>query len=181
MSHSDHHHHAHGGSCCSAKGASPAANAVIRDPVCGMMVDAAAGKPTAEHGGRTLHFCSERCRTKFVAEPQSYLTATDPALVQQVSETTLYRHAARSIKWAIFGFIAGLVLLVATFTKVLVLGFVGFLVMLACLLVIERNARKLGKAGMDNLTSSFREGSVGGFFGSAGRRMRDRWRRDDSV
>jgi hypothetical protein len=28
--------------------------------------------------------------------------ADDPALVQQVSETTLYRHAARSIKWAIF-------------------------------------------------------------------------------
>ena len=90
------------------------------------------------------------------------------------------RHAARSIKWAIFGFVAGLVLLVATFTKVLALGFVGFLVMLACLLVIERNARKLGKAGMDNLTSSFRSGSVGGVFGSAGRRMRERWRRDDT-
>ena len=98
---------------------------------------------------------------RILQEIEANLTATDPALVQQVSETTLYRHAARSIKWAIFGFVAGLVLLVATFTKVLVLGFVGFLVMLACLLVIERNARKLGKAGMDNLTSSFREGSVG--------------------
>ena len=117
---------------------------------------------------------------RILQEIEANLTATDPALVQQVSETTLYRHAARSIKWAIFGFVAGLVLLVATFTKVLALGFVGFLVMLACLLVIERNARKLGKAGMDNLTSSFRGGSVGGIFGSARRRMRERWRRDDT-
>ena len=33
---------------------------------------------------------------------------------KQVSETTLYRHAARNIRWAILGFIAGLVLLVLT-------------------------------------------------------------------
>ncbi|TIV42628.1 MAG: copper-transporting ATPase, partial [Mesorhizobium sp.] len=49
MTHSDHnHHHSHGASCCSAKGAASAAEAVIRDPVCGMTVDPAAGKPTAE-------------------------------------------------------------------------------------------------------------------------------------
>ena len=117
---------------------------------------------------------------RILQEIEANLTATDPALVQQVSETTLYRHAARSIKWAIFGFVVGLILLVATFTSFLVLAVAGFLVMLACLLVIERNARKLGKAGMDNLTSSIRGGSVGGFFGSASRRMRDRWRRDDT-
>ena len=90
---------------------------------------------------------------RILQEIEANLTATDPGLVQQVSETTLYRHAARAIKWAVVGFIAGLVLLLFTFTQVLVLGVVGFLVMLACLLVIERNVRKLGKAGMQNLTS----------------------------
>ena len=45
------------------------------------------------------------------------------------------------------GFVAGLVLLLLTFTTQLLLGVVGFLVMLVCLLVIERNVRKLGKAG----------------------------------
>ena len=49
---------------------------------------------------------------RILQEIEANLTATDPALVQQVSETTLYRHAARSIKWAVFGFVAGLVLLV---------------------------------------------------------------------
>ncbi|MDX8466436.1 heavy metal translocating P-type ATPase [Mesorhizobium sp. VK23B] len=96
MSHSDHnHHHAHGASCCSAKNAAPAAEAVICDPVCGMTVDPAAGKPTAEHGGRTFHFCSERCRTKFQAEPETYLTATDPVCgmtVDRASAKHFVRH-----------------------------------------------------------------------------------------
>ncbi|TPJ73312.1 heavy metal translocating P-type ATPase [Mesorhizobium sp. B2-7-1] len=97
MSHSDHHHHRHkhGGACCSAKDAAPAADAVIRDPVCGMMVDPAGGKPTAEHGGRTFHFCSERCRTKFQAESQAYLAATDPVCgmnVDRASAKHFVRH-----------------------------------------------------------------------------------------
>ncbi|TPL48317.1 heavy metal translocating P-type ATPase [Mesorhizobium sp. B2-4-6] len=96
MTHSDHHHHhAHGGGCCSAKDAAPDAEAVIRDPVCGMTVDPAAGKPTAEHGGRTFHFCSERCRTKFQAEPEAYLSATDPVCgmnVDRASAKHFVRH-----------------------------------------------------------------------------------------
>lgn len=117
---------------------------------------------------------------RILQEIEANLTATDPALVQQVSETTLYRHAARAIKWAVVGFVLGLVLLVLTFTKVLLLGFAGFLVMLGSLLVIERNARKLGRAGMANLTSSVRGGSIGGVFESASRRWRERFHRDDT-
>jgi len=56
---------------------------------------------------------------------------------------------------------------------------VGFLVMLGCLLVIERNVRKLGKAGLENLTSSVRGGALKNMLGNAGRRWRERWRRDD--
>ncbi|RWL85287.1 MAG: heavy metal translocating P-type ATPase [Mesorhizobium sp.] len=95
MTHSDHnHHHSHGASCCSAKSAATTAEAVIRDPVCGMTVDPAAGKPVAEHGGRTFHFCSEGCRTKFVAEPESYLTATDPVCGMRVDRASA-RHFVR--------------------------------------------------------------------------------------
>lgn len=116
---------------------------------------------------------------RILREIEANLSATDPALVQQVSETTLYRHAARAIKWAVLGFLAGLALLLFTFTKLLVLGVVGFLVMLGCLLVIERNVRKLGKAGLENLTSSLRTGALRGMFGNTGKKFRDRWRRDD--
>jgi hypothetical protein len=116
---------------------------------------------------------------RILSEIEANLSATDPKLVQQVSDTTLYRHATRMIKWSVLGFVLGLVLLVLTFTEVLLLGVLGFLVMLGCLLVIERNVRKLGKAGIDSLTSSMRGGSLGGFFGDAGKRWRERWQRGD--
>ncbi|RUW70421.1 heavy metal translocating P-type ATPase, partial [Mesorhizobium sp. M4B.F.Ca.ET.049.02.1.2] len=94
MAHSDHEHHAHTGGCCSAKAAAPVAEAVVRDPVCGMTVDPAAGKPTAEHGGHIRHFCSEGCRAKFVAEPEKYLTATDPVCGMSVDRASA-RHFVR--------------------------------------------------------------------------------------
>ncbi len=43
------------------------------DPVCGMMVDPSAGKPAVEHRGTTYHFCSHRCRERFVDDPERYL------------------------------------------------------------------------------------------------------------
>jgi len=43
------------------------------DPVCGMMVDEHAGKPTYEYKGETHYFCSQGCRTKFAKEPERFL------------------------------------------------------------------------------------------------------------
>ena len=43
----------------------------VTDPVYGMKVDR--GKAlTAEHAGRTFHFCSEHCRERFEADPEEY-------------------------------------------------------------------------------------------------------------
>ncbi|MEO5326084.1 heavy metal translocating P-type ATPase [Mesorhizobium sp. CC13] len=67
-----HQHHGH-----SSKG-TEAAQDVIRDPVCGMVVDPAAGKPTLEREGHLFHFCSAGCRDKFAKEPEKYISATDP-------------------------------------------------------------------------------------------------------
>jgi len=116
---------------------------------------------------------------RILQEIEANLSATDPKLVQQVSDTTLYRHAARMIKWSILGFVGGLVVLLFTFTQVLMLGVLGFLIMLFCLLVIERNVRKIGRAGLESLTSGSRTGSVKGMFGNAGQRWRDRMERDE--
>jgi hypothetical protein len=129
---------------------------------------------SAEEGSMPLSEHEQR----ILREIEDNLSASDPNLAKQVSETTLYRHAARTIIWAAFGFIAGLVLLILTFTTSLLLAVVGFAIMLACLLVIERNVRKLGRAGMDSLTSSMRGGRLGSMFGDA-RRWRDRFNRDD--
>ncbi len=98
MANHDHHDHPHShggtGSCCSAHAAAPAADAVTRDPVCGMTVDPNAGKPSAEHDGRVFHFCSEGCRTKFTAHPETYLTAEDPVCGMKVDRASA-RHFLR--------------------------------------------------------------------------------------
>src|SRR5262249_44781859 len=53
------------------------------DPVCGMQVDPTTAKHRFEHDGHMFHFCSARCREKFVAAPARYLnepeSAVDPA------------------------------------------------------------------------------------------------------
>lgn len=61
---------------------------VIRDPVCGMTVDPDAGKPSLQYHGRTFHFCSNGCRTKFEAAPENYLTAKDPVCGMTVDRAT---------------------------------------------------------------------------------------------
>ena len=45
----------------------------VKDPVCGMSVDAQTAKHRAEAGGATYFFCSSTCREKFVADPARYL------------------------------------------------------------------------------------------------------------
>nr|WP_266182617.1 heavy metal translocating P-type ATPase [Dyella humicola] len=44
-----------------------------KDPVRGMSVDPRTTPHHAEHGGLTYHFCAQRCREKFVADPKRYL------------------------------------------------------------------------------------------------------------
>jgi Cu+-exporting ATPase len=80
--HHDHHHHdAHAGEgvgghdraeCCDRADQSAVVNAVT-DPVCGMSVDPATSVHRATFGGETYHFCSDRCREKFEADPHRYL------------------------------------------------------------------------------------------------------------
>jgi hypothetical protein len=118
---------------------------------------------------------------KILKEIEAQLNATDPALVEQVSRTTLYRHSARVIRWSALGFLGGLVLLVLTFAENLLAGVIGFAVMLGCLIIIERNVRKLGRAGLASLTGGLKgTGGLRGFFGERGKAWRERFRRDDS-
>jgi Cu+-exporting ATPase len=48
------------------------------DPVCGMSVDPATAKNHATHAGQGYFFCSAGCRTKFVADPERYLSPAPP-------------------------------------------------------------------------------------------------------
>jgi Cu+-exporting ATPase len=66
----------------------PAAGpAAVKDPVCGMNVDPAATPHHLEHAGRTYHFCSARCRTKFEADPGQYLSPHAASVDQRPAGT----------------------------------------------------------------------------------------------
>ncbi|MGH6843836.1 MAG: heavy metal translocating P-type ATPase [Methylocella sp.] len=62
---------------------------MAKDPVCGMDVDRRNAKHSAEYGGHTYYFCSQGCKTKFVAQPVSYIgeKPKPPAIVE---EGTIY-------------------------------------------------------------------------------------------
>ena len=68
-----------GKSCCSAHAGAADAGKTVVDPVCGMQVDPLASPHHATHAGSDFHFCSARCREKFLADPDSYLSARAPA------------------------------------------------------------------------------------------------------
>ena len=63
-----------------------AEGALAKDPVCGMSVDPATAKHRAEHDGKTVFFCSSRCREKFVADPARYLAKPTHAPASAVHE-----------------------------------------------------------------------------------------------
>jgi hypothetical protein len=118
---------------------------------------------------------------RILQEIEQQFYATDPAFAREVGSTTLYRHALRNLKWATFGFVVGVALLVYTLiTTNFVVSFVcGFLVMLASALWFERNARKLGRAGLQQVTGSMRAAGLRDALGSTRQKMRERFKRNE--
>ncbi|HWC10086.1 MAG TPA: DUF3040 domain-containing protein [Acidimicrobiales bacterium] len=122
--------------------------------------------PLSEDEQRILH------------EIEQQFYESDPAFAREVGKTTLYRHAGRNLKWAALGFFCGLALLIVTFASSLVLGFCGFLVMLASAIVFERNLRKMGRAGWQQVTGTMKGNNFKDTLGDAGKRIRKRFKRE---
>jgi len=66
----------------------------------------------------------------------------------------VYRHAGRYCKWAGVTFVLGVVILVAFYSKSVLAGFVGVVIMFASAVWFERNLRRMGRAGWHDLTRS---------------------------
>ena len=122
--------------------------------------------PLSEDEQRILH------------EIEQQFYESDPAFAREVGKTTLYSHAGRNLKWAALGFFCGLALLIVTFASSLVLGFSGFLVMLASAIVFERNLRKMGRAGWQQVTGTMKGNNFKDTLGDAGKRIRKRFKRE---
>ena len=75
--------------CCSEPDQPPAGARAVKDPVCGMQVDLESTPHRASHAGQEYHFCSARCREKFVANPDHYLHPV-PATASVTPAGTIY-------------------------------------------------------------------------------------------
>ena len=116
---------------------------------------------------------------RILSEIEAQLYESDPGLAKEVGSTTVYTHAFRNLKWAALGFVIGVVVMVLTLSMTFWLSFVGFLIMLGSALFFERNARRLGKVGLQQMTQNMRSGGLRDYFGNTTERMRSRLRRSE--
>lgn len=118
---------------------------------------------------------------RILTQIEQQLYEDDPSLAEQVSSTTVFSHGFKHIRLAAVGFIAGLVVLLMTLSTSYILSFVGFLIMLASAWYGEKNLRRVGRAGLQQVTGNARGGtSARGYFGEKSQRLRDRLNDQDS-
>lgn len=66
-------------------------NTTAKDPVCGMDVDPKTAKGgSSTYEGNTYFFCNPKCKTKFDANPESYLNPATEQKAEAVSEGAIY-------------------------------------------------------------------------------------------
>jgi hypothetical protein len=85
------------------------------------------------------------------------------------------------MKWSAFGFVVGLVLLVVLLGTSFLLAFGGFLIMLVSALAFERNGRRLGKVGMQQMTQSVKAAGFRDALGNTRSRFKERLQREDEA
>jgi Cu+-exporting ATPase len=76
------HHHAQAGGCQHGR-------QTVIDPVCGMTVDPKKTPHSATYAGKPFYFCGPRCRERFLAEPERFLSINS-SKVEEVPAGTIY-------------------------------------------------------------------------------------------
>lgn len=76
---------------------------------------------------------------------------SDEKFASAVSSSGLYRHSARKVWWLMVGMVVSLVAVVVALQIHYLLAFAAFVVMLGCALMIERQLRLIGRAGVQDL------------------------------
>jgi len=81
----------------------------------------------------------------------------DSKFADAVSSSGLYRHSVRQVRWAIIGLVLSVVLLAVSLQVHFVVSFAVFVVMLGLIALIERNARAIGRAGLQDVAGAIRK------------------------
>ena len=110
---------------------------------------------------------------KILAELEESLSKQDPRFAKNVRETNIYSHGARRVRWGIAGFALGLVILVVFFSQNVYAGLVGVALMFVSAIVVERNARLMGRAGWRDITHPRAGDDAPASLGPRARSLRD--------
>lgn len=97
---------------------------------------------------------------RILEEIERQFRRSDPRLVKNAEQTSAYRHSAKQIKIGAAGFLLGLAVMVFGFSTSLLIGLLGFAVMLAGALWVERGFRGLGRAGVNSFRRSLSSSKV---------------------
>ncbi|MBU6328744.1 MAG: DUF3040 domain-containing protein [Acidobacteria bacterium] len=116
---------------------------------------------------------------RILSEIEQQLYQSDPALARDIADTTVYRHSSRGLRWSLLGFVVGLAVLILTLGTSFLLAFGGFVIMLISALAVERNARRIGRAGMQQMTQTIRAAGLRDSLGNTSSRLKDRLRRPE--
>jgi Cu+-exporting ATPase len=71
--------------------------ALVKDFVCGMLVDPEKAAAKIEYGGHTRYFCSEGCAAKFEKEPEKYLAAHEKAVKESILQASHSAHSEHTV------------------------------------------------------------------------------------
>jgi hypothetical protein len=123
--------------------------------------------PLSEHEQRILH------------ELEQSLYQEDPGFAERVRSETVYRHAGRYCIWSALVFVAALVFMFLTFSRSVILGFIGVVVMFLSGVVFANNARRLGKAGIDDISRSLHSRNLSNTVHDPRDWIRGRFHRDE--
>lgn len=110
---------------------------------------------------------------RILAELEESLSKQDPRFVKNVRETNIYVHGGRRVRWGVVGFVVGLLILVLFFSQSVLIGLVGVAMMFVSAVVVERNARLLGRASWQDLTRRSTEEGAPGAYGPRTTSLRD--------
>ncbi len=101
---------------------------------------------------------------RILEEIEAQFYQEDPGFAQAVRDTTLESLAGGRVRWAVAGFVVGLVLMLVFFTRNIYVAFAGFLVMVGAVAWIVTAVRRRQTTG-HAATSGWLE------------KARQRWRR----
>lgn len=76
---------------------------------------------------------------------------SDEKFASAVSSSGLYRHSARKVWWLMVGMVVSLFGVVVSLQIHYLVAFAAFVAMLGCALMIERQLRLIGRAGVQDL------------------------------